>query len=244
MGQRGPKDGPNKGQTSSLWRGSTGVLFPHQTNRTEPESILHNFIRGFGFSRVVHCSSYPHICPPPLSSDYCSLRPQRTSSVFSSPALFVRRSFLSLTLPCISLVPQSICSPFNSPTWAPFAVVLRFALSPFFPYSVLIFPSKVIDFDADVNLFHFMLLRCVGKGAFGKVPFSEGHPNLLTNQTLLPGSCRSTQADTRLVRPQIHQQNKMRANEGRRQCHSGATLARGGVSGYPPFLIHLRPFIR
>ncbi|EPQ56369.1 kinase-like protein [Gloeophyllum trabeum ATCC 11539] len=26
-----------------------------------------------------------------------------------------------------------------------------------------------IDFDADVNLFHFVLLRCVGKGAFGKV---------------------------------------------------------------------------
>jgi hypothetical protein len=34
-----------------------------------------------------------------------------------------------------------------------------------------------IDFDGDVNLFHFVLLRCVGKGAFGKVrtqllPFS------------------------------------------------------------------------
>ncbi|KAI9508187.1 AGC/YANK protein kinase [Russula earlei] len=28
---------------------------------------------------------------------------------------------------------------------------------------------QVIDFDADVNLFHFVLLRCVGKGAFGKV---------------------------------------------------------------------------
>ncbi|KIP05503.1 hypothetical protein PHLGIDRAFT_74242 [Phlebiopsis gigantea 11061_1 CR5-6] len=26
-----------------------------------------------------------------------------------------------------------------------------------------------IDFDGDVNLFHFLLLRCVGKGAFGKV---------------------------------------------------------------------------
>ncbi|KAJ3537738.1 hypothetical protein NM688_g6633 [Phlebia brevispora] len=28
---------------------------------------------------------------------------------------------------------------------------------------------KPIDFDGDVNLFHFVLLRCVGKGAFGKV---------------------------------------------------------------------------
>jgi len=26
-----------------------------------------------------------------------------------------------------------------------------------------------IDFDGDVNLFHFVLLRSVGKGAFGKV---------------------------------------------------------------------------
>ncbi|TFY72024.1 hypothetical protein EVG20_g1004 [Dentipellis fragilis] len=28
---------------------------------------------------------------------------------------------------------------------------------------------QVVDFDGDVNLFHFVLLRCVGKGAFGKV---------------------------------------------------------------------------
>lgn len=150
------------------------------------------------------------------------------------PFLFAVHFYLH----CISLVAQSICSPFNSLTWAPFAVVLRLVLSPFFPNSVLIFPSKVIDFDADINLFHFMLLRCVGKGAFGKVPFSEGHPNLLTNQTLLPGSRRSTQADTRLVRPQIYQQNKMRANEGRRQCHSGATLARGGVLAWLSSLSH------
>ena len=26
-----------------------------------------------------------------------------------------------------------------------------------------------VDFDGEVNLFHFVLLRCVGKGAFGKV---------------------------------------------------------------------------
>jgi hypothetical protein len=154
--------------------GSTGVLFPFISSikRTGPNPSLYYIISfaDLGFPGSLQLIS-AHLSPP-LSSDYCSLRPQRTSSVFSSPALFVRRSFLSLTLPCISLVPQPICSPFNSPTWAPFAVVLRFALSPFFPYSVLIFSSKVIDFDADVNLFHFMLLRCVGKGAFGKVPFS------------------------------------------------------------------------
>ncbi|KAF9054332.1 kinase-like domain-containing protein [Panaeolus papilionaceus] len=29
--------------------------------------------------------------------------------------------------------------------------------------------SQPIDFEGEVNLFHFLLLRCVGKGAFGKV---------------------------------------------------------------------------
>jgi len=29
--------------------------------------------------------------------------------------------------------------------------------------------SQPIDFEGEANLFHFMLLRCVGKGAFGKV---------------------------------------------------------------------------
>lgn len=29
--------------------------------------------------------------------------------------------------------------------------------------------TQAIDFDAEVNLFHFFLLRSVGKGAFGKV---------------------------------------------------------------------------
>ncbi|KZT09884.1 kinase-like protein [Laetiporus sulphureus 93-53] len=29
--------------------------------------------------------------------------------------------------------------------------------------------AQPIDFDGEVNLFHFVLLRCVGKGAFGKV---------------------------------------------------------------------------
>ncbi|KAI0675467.1 kinase-like protein [Trametes maxima] len=29
--------------------------------------------------------------------------------------------------------------------------------------------AQPIDFDGEVNLFHFILLRCVGKGAFGKV---------------------------------------------------------------------------
>jgi hypothetical protein len=143
----------------------------HQTNRTEPEPILHNFIRGFGISRLPR--ALPHIrsflpLPHPITP-LSALNALPLSSHL--PPFFVRSSFLSLTLPCIPLIVQSICSSFNPSTWAPFAVVLRFALS-----FLLLFrpnlPFKVIDFDADVNLFHFMLLRCVGKGAFGKVPFS------------------------------------------------------------------------
>ena len=198
--QHGPRDIAVKGGIDCSFQS-------HQTiKRTGPNPSLYYIISfaDLGFpGSLQRCSSYPHIRPP-LSHPITPLRPQRTPSVFSLPALFVRPSFLSLILLCIFLIVQSICSPFNSLTWAPFAVVLRFVLSPSFSYSLLIFPSKVIDFDADVNLFHFMLLRCVGKGAFGKVPFLGGYPNLLTNQTLFPGSRRSTQTDTRLVCPQIH----------------------------------------
>ena len=37
-----------------------------------------------------------------------------------------------------------------------------------------------IDFDGEINLFHFALLRCVGKGAFGKV-CSSLIPRFLAN---------------------------------------------------------------
>jgi hypothetical protein len=33
---------------------------------------------------------------------------------------------------------------------------------------ILTIRVQPVDFDADVNLFHFALMRCVGKGAFGK----------------------------------------------------------------------------
>lgn len=36
---------------------------------------------------------------------------------------------------------------------------------------------QAIDFDAEVNLFHFYLLRSVGKGAFGKVGASRDGPS-------------------------------------------------------------------
>lgn len=35
--------------------------------------------------------------------------------------------------------------------------------------SLAYLPPQAIDFEGEVNLFHFYLLRSVGKGAFGKV---------------------------------------------------------------------------
>lgn len=41
-------------------------------------------------------------------------------------------------------------------------------------------PSKQpVDFEGDVNLFHFVLLKSIGKGAFGKVD-----PSLICNAAI------------------------------------------------------------
>jgi hypothetical protein len=49
-----------------------------------------------------------------------------------------------------------------------------------------------------------------------------------------PGPRRSAQTDPRVVRSQIHQQGKMRKNEGRSKCHPGAAAARRGQHPPPP----------
>lgn len=55
-------------------------------------------------------------------------------------------------------------------SWALYVVGHRYSPIPSQPpLPVLTFLQQPIDFDGDVNLFHFVLLRCVGKGAFGKV---------------------------------------------------------------------------
>jgi hypothetical protein len=98
--------------------------------RTGPNPSLYYIISfadlGFPGSRV-HFLISAHFSLS--SSDYSSLRPRRSSSIISSPTIFCSQFILTLTLPCIPLIVQSICSSFNSSTWAPFAVVLRFVLS-------------------------------------------------------------------------------------------------------------------
>ena len=60
-----------------------------------------------------------------------------------------------------------------------------------------------IDFDGEVNLFHFVLLRSVGKGAFGKVSDPTSRPPVETDASC-PGPSSATQADTRTLCPQVH----------------------------------------
>ena len=66
-------------------------------------------------------------------------------------------------------------------------------------------PFQPVDFEGDVNLFHFVLLRCVGKGAFGKVP-PRGSPFTRTPRihlarsawynTSRPASCMHSSTST------------------------------------------------
>lgn len=86
-----------------------------------------------------------------------------------------------------------------------------------------------IDFDGDVNLFHFVLLRSVGKGAFGKVgnppfPRRSAEPTFFA-----PGPSSAAQADTRTLCPQVHKQGKMCKDEGSRQHHPGTPPSRRGL---------------
>lgn len=56
------------------------------------------------------------------------------------------------------------------PSWALFAADRRSVFAQSTPHlHTAHTPFQPVDFDGEVNLFHFVLLRCVGKGAFGKV---------------------------------------------------------------------------
>ena len=87
--------------------------------------------------------------------------------------------------------------------------------------------SQPIDFDGEVTLFHFRLLKVVGKGAFGKVcpTLSLDRP---PSPRMSPGPNGSTQTDPGNVRAQVYQQNEGREDEGGGQYHPGAEASREG----------------
>ena len=93
--------------------------------------------------------------------------------------------------------------------------------------------SQPVDFDGDVTLFHFRLLKVVGKGAFGKVR-SVPLPTCLSSPNTALGPNGSTQTDPGYVRTQVHQQNEGRKDEGGGQYHSGAEASRKGWLSPPP----------
>lgn len=62
--------------------------------------------------------------------------------------------------------------------------------------------SEPVDFDGEVTLFHFDLLRAIGRGAFGKVsalPSSCFHIS-----HLLAGSSRGAQTLKKVICTEIH----------------------------------------
>ena len=90
--------------------------------------------------------------------------------------------------------------------------------------------SEPVDFDGEVNLYHFDLHRAVGKGAFGKV--SDQIP--LTHLSCLPfilptGQSRRVQTNQKTLRSQVHRQGQMHQAEGCRQCHPGAQASGRGT---------------
>ena len=91
--------------------------------------------------------------------------------------------------------------------------------------------SQAIDFEGEVNLFHFYLLRSVGKGAFGKVC------SIVVDPCLFPvtGASGPAQTDKNPLRSQVYQQSEMCQDESCRQHRARAeTLGGGGWTSPKP----------
>lgn len=83
--------------------------------------------------------------------------------------------------------------------------------------------TQPVDFDGEVDLYHFDLLRAVGKGAFGKVSASAGVGN--SADLRMPGARGRAQAYQETLRAQVYRQGEMHQAEGRRQYYPGAPSA-------------------
>lgn len=92
-----------------------------------------------------------------------------------------------------------------------------------------------IDFDAEVNLFHFNLLRCVGKGAFGKVCigllwggglFPRTHPRQRRSESFSTSRRRISTPSNTSTRPVASSRKPSQISSRREGCskRSVATL--------------------
>ena len=91
--------------------------------------------------------------------------------------------------------------------------------------------SQPVDFDSEVNLFHFELHRAVGKGAFGKVGSYQKPP--ARHIDIVTGQGSRAQKDKGIICPQIHRQIEMCETKGRRKYNPRASFARGGTPTMP-----------
>ena len=90
--------------------------------------------------------------------------------------------------------------------------------------------SEPVDFDGEVNLYHFDLHRAVGKGAFGKVRDQIPLTHLSCLACMFStGQSRRVQTNEKTLRSQVHRQSQMHQAEGCRQCHPGAQASGGGT---------------
>jgi hypothetical protein len=90
----------------------------------------------------------------------------------------------------------------------------------------------VVDFDGPVDLYHFYLLRAVGKGAFGKVRVVQHKQTKVRHPASQQGRAGLRDADALLALAeslcaQVHQQGQVRQDAGGQQHHPGAASARG-----------------
>lgn len=101
--------------------------------------------------------------------------------------------------------------------------------------------SEPVDYNGEVNLFHFDLHRAVGKGAFGKVSrYLLLLPDPFTSCSInFPGAGRRAQTHQETLCPQIHRQITMHSTKGRCQHHPGASSSRRGSSPVPYAITHL-----
>ena len=77
------------------------------------------------------------------------------------------------------------------------------------------FPDPV-DFDAEVNLFHFDLHRAVGKGAFGKVSCDADASTALPLTCIASGSSRRAQAYQEAIRSEVYREGQV--HQTARRC--------------------------
>lgn len=119
-----------------------------------------------------------HFCPRPSYLPHITTAIPKHSTQLSHPAIF----YLALSLPAVPYRPSSwpFAAKANSRChlkegkhrewWVLAAVNQRYEFrTKATCCSSAYLPPQAIDFEGEVNLFHFYLLRSVGKGAFGKV---------------------------------------------------------------------------